>query len=580
MASTQDSRVHYTNHVSVASEYYEDVLPDDDLESFVDLDDPNDASTSIAAIKGTSSFNFLVDFSDDAARASLNIHTSTVAKLLEAERPAALNTRWLNIWYPAQQQPLLEVVAKRYEFSPRLLALMCSQPRQVRVSQTPATSTGSPRSKTSLRRKNITDPDVLLEKGLDELSELSSLSSGGSVTATNLYEIIDDLWHYTSVDIGRNYICIGYNSLYGTKRSGEDPGAGILPHCTRVWTWLLLCEDNTIISICEDPFPFVDSGLTLLQQRIISETRRNIVSVFRSLCNEEPSNPNTPTPMTHLPLRSRLGNTPAETAHRSTDVPGLLFYYIFENWQNSYTLITRRESRYGVELSSIRREMFTSPKLCHIDRLDSLGKELGVLKRHYASYNRIIDRLLEHQSASTASLQNSQIVAETDMTATSQTSLDTVRPIVAERDSMLGVSLSTASRVRFKRLRDLIDLYALSEVEEYIKQKDSLVTMNFNLIAIKESHDVERLTRLTLLLTKVTMIFLPVSLMTGYFSVPLQGLEYGIRDYWISFAVVLFASGMMLFTVGFLTGTVQVLDILKAIGRRVKACIRRLLERM
>lgn len=41
----------------------------------------------------------------------------------------------------------------------------------------------------------------------------------------------------------------------------------------------------------------------------------------------------------------------------------------------------------------------------------------------------------------------------------------------------MGVSLSSAARVRFKRLRDLIELYALNEVEEYVKQKEGLVAM-------------------------------------------------------------------------------------------------------
>lgn len=176
--------------------------------------------------------------------------------------------------------------------------------------------------------------------------------------------------------------------------------------------------------------------------------------------------------MTLLPIRTRLGNTPEETAHRDSDAPGLLFYYLFENWHNSYTLVTRKESRYGVELSKVRAEMFEKPKLVHIDRLDKIGKELGVLKRHYSSYDKIIDRLLEPQTASAASLHNSQVV-----TSSSQASLDTVRPVVTEKQSLMGVSLSSAARVRFKRLRDVIDLYALSEVEEYIKQKESLVAM-------------------------------------------------------------------------------------------------------
>ena len=79
---------------------------------------------------------------------------------------------------------------------------------------------------------------------------------------------------------------------------------------------------------------------------------------------------------------------------------------------------------------------------------------------------------LEPQTASAASLHNSQVV-----TSSSQASLDTVRPVVTEKQSLLGVSLSSAARVRFKRLRDVIDLYALSEVEEYINQKESLVAM-------------------------------------------------------------------------------------------------------
>lgn len=125
-----------------------------------------------------------------------------------------------------------------------------------------------------------------------------------------------------------------------------------------------------------------------------------------------------------------------------------------------------------MELSSLRKEMFTSPKLRHIDRLDNIGKELGVLRRHYESYHRLIVRLLEPRPPTDASLDNSRVVSEN-----SEASLSTIRPPVLERNSMLGVSLSSAARVRFARLKDLIDLYALSEVEEYIKQKDSLVSL-------------------------------------------------------------------------------------------------------
>lgn len=135
---------------------------------------------------------------------------------------------------------------------------------------------------------------------------------------------------------------------------------------------------------------------------------------------------------------------------------------------------------------------------------------------------------------------------------------------------MLGVSLSSPARVHFRRLRDLIELYALNEVEEYLKQKDSLAAMNFQLIAIKESFDVEKLTRITLLLTKVTVIFLPVSFMTSYFSVPLVNMLYTVKDYWISFAVVFLLSWTALFVFGVFSGTMQTTDVFRVLWSRLK----------
>ena len=45
--------------------------------------------------------------------------------------------------------------------------------------------------------------------------------------------------------------------------------------------------------------------------------------------------------------------------------------------------------------------------------------------------------------------------------------------------------------------------------------------------------------------------------MTGYFSVPLNNIEYGIQDYWVSFTVLLAVSWVALFVFGIFNGTVQ-----------------------
>jgi hypothetical protein len=87
----------------------------------------------------------------------------------------------------------------------------------------------------------------------------------------------------------------------------------------------------------------------------------------------------------------------------------------------------------------------------------------------------------------------------------------------------------------------------------------SLLThpQNFNLIAIKESFSVERLTRITLLLAKVTMVFMPVTLMTGYFSIQFAGLEFTVKSYWWAFAVVLAVSMVLLFIFSLISGTFE-----------------------
>jgi hypothetical protein len=213
--------------------------------------------------------------------------------------------------------------------------------------------------------------------------------------------------------------------------------------------------------------------------------------------------------------------------------------------------------------------MLKKAELSHISRLNHIGRQLGVLSRIYTSYGALIDSVLEKQEASLASLKNSYLVDSPDVN--SMMSSQMIHPTAVE---MLGVSLSSASRVRFERLKHRIDIYALSELKECISQKDNLVMMNFNLIAIKESFSVERLTRITLLLAKVTMLFMPVSLMTAYFSCQLQDVEFTVKSYWTWFAVILSASiaGLVGFSAisGTMEGNMNYLPMSKKIWRAIK----------
>jgi len=522
------------------------------------LDQPDHLERLLTKLSSSDSRNFVLDFSDSDAFVGFDLPLGSMIDLLTSgSRPDELSTRWINIWYPFDHKPLLAALGKHYDFSPRLLAMMCSDPRQSRNGRSSASTKGTPPpggpSRSSGGRKRSHD----LEKGT-VLSDLASISSNNPVRTGNIYDIANEVWHYTSVDQGRSYLCLGYNSIYnigvvdlpldGTRNVSNPP----LPHCKRVWTWLLLCRDRTVITINEDPFPYNDGRCTKQEQDILIETRRNLINVFRSLSHVE--EPASASPLTLLPIRKRLGNTEEETAHRMQDAPGMLFYYLFENWFNSYSLVTRRDSRYGTLLEGIREKMFEQPKLSHIDHLDQIGIQLGVLKRHYKSYIRIIDRVIEPPTATLASLDSSQILRDSSE-GTIEANKDKL-PLITEADSLLGMSLSSAARVRFERLKDLIYLYALSEVKDYIEQKDSLTQMNFQLIAIKESKDVERLTRVSLLITKATILFLPVSFMTAYFSTDLNQ-NYSVSTYWAAFAIVFFLSWVFLLGFGVLSGSME-----------------------
>lgn len=92
---------------------------------------------------------------------------------------------------------------------------------------------------------------------------------------------------------------------------------------------------------------------------------------------------------------------------------------------------------------------------------------------------------------------------------------------------------------------------------------------NFNLVALKESQAVEKLTRTTILLAKVTIPFLPVSLMTGYFSVQPTEIEklYNLKTSWVCFLIVVVASIIGLVIFGITTERVRGRTTYKSLTR-------------
>jgi Mg2+ and Co2+ transporter CorA len=340
-----------------------------------------------------------------------------------------------------------------------------------------------------------------------------------------------------------------------------------------------------VISIGEDPYPTRNCLLTQHQQISLNIIRRNLINTFRQLSKARDGS-NDPAQM-QLPLRTRLGDVEEETIHRATDVPGMLFYYLFDDWLNTYSLIARREHRYARELNTLRIQMMNRAILEHIEKLHHIGRQLGVLKRVYQSYEMIIDRVLERQEPTLASLKNSKIAMNTGgLQSMDDSTANIMRPPPAlltpahlDESQLLGVSLSSAARARFERLKHRIRLYALSEINECLDQKESLVMMNFNLIAIKEAFSVERLTEVTLLLAKITIMFMPVSLLSAYFGVEFVDADFTVASYWKWFSGIFVASGVALIVFSAVSGTSKTKVLYKPLGTKIREKITTLMER-
>ena len=124
--------------------------------------------------------------------------------------------------------------------------------------------------------------------------------------------------------------------------------------------------------------------------------------------------------------------------------------------------------------------MFTKPQVTLIQRLHQYGRELAVLKRMYQSYALIIDRILDRQKP---------LYSSSGEPSSMSGSHGEIMMLEGERTSRVqtfGAPLSSAASVRFERLRDRINLLALSEIQECLDEKESLVFLvNWSLVPVK-----------------------------------------------------------------------------------------------
>ncbi|KGO68267.1 Small GTPase superfamily, ARF/SAR type [Penicillium italicum] len=561
MSHTTDSRD------STAPQDYYSSLDDEGslVEKFKNIDDKTQFNVAMRCLKDPLTQNFVLDFGNEEAWCASNLGTHELKLLLSKPRDRCFGTRWINIWAPEEQKESIRAITKYYGVSERLQGMMCTEPVHPAPKTTPTPLPTKRSSQSSHVVPSFQHEVDDAENALKHIADPDKSSESASFKNLTFAQVTDQIWHFSSVDHGPRYTCIGYNTLFVIPTLSQPNGKD-LPDGKRLWTWLIQCDDGTIISIQENPFPR-RKGVPMDEAKpVLDIVRRNIRSIFAGVSRQHFALSESESLIT-IRVRHFSGHGPDQANIKQEDGPSLLFYYIFDDWVSSYGLIAKREHKYGVALEKLRSQMLERPVVDLVNELHWLGRRLAVLKRLYQSYELIMRRLLQRQRMLRDEARSSQpttipygaTFGDMEFVNMRQSSVVSNCSFYNIAEKSVGVQLSSTAVARFERLVDRINLYCLSEIENCLNEKETLTFLNFNLIALKDSQAVEKLTRTTILLAKATILFLPVSLMSAYFSTELVGVKNGYTktQYWVSFTVIFIASILLLTVFGYASDTVE-----------------------
>ncbi len=137
--------------------------------------------------------------------------------------------------------------------------------------------------------------------------------------------------------------------------------------------------------------------------------------------------------------------------------------------------------------------MLDKANLNYIDKLHHVGRELTVLKRMYESYGKIITHVLDSQQLRMSSFHGVADLSLTDESTGTVTESQKLKMDVSgesseplehsfmtrgtDRRQHFGPVLTAEAITRFERLRDRIQIYALSEIQDCLNEKESMAFM-------------------------------------------------------------------------------------------------------
>lgn len=109
---------------------------------------------------------------------------------------------------------------------------------------------------------------------------------------------------------------------------------------------------GTVISMQENPYPGPYMPSIEEEKVLIAATRRNVVSIFSGASKQHPLVSDNES-LVSVRVRHFSSIEPDEASIKQEDGPGLILYYMFDDWVSSYRLVARREHKYGALLDEL-----------------------------------------------------------------------------------------------------------------------------------------------------------------------------------------------------------------------------------
>ncbi|RYP46700.1 hypothetical protein DL768_007133 [Monosporascus sp. mg162] len=501
-------------------------------DKFKDFDDEAVFQETAREAASENCNNFVIEFGPCRARVARDLELCDFVSMFKKDTPRDdYPIRWINIWDTYAQKDLVEHIGQQYEFSDRLTSL---------ITMKPVAKWKEDRMKQRRKAAGVQKPAA---RGKATSTE-SALERGEKASSTGSEQLPAELPPGISLD-------------------GDDIQLYFLLKETVNYSSIDHTDRDTVLSFHEEPTiepapPEVNAEKWRLDN--LRSMRSNMLNVLKQLSQQGYDEYKT-NPLTQSSVRKALQAKMQRTRVRPElprDRPeppkelveegaSNLFYYLFEDYTAAGPFQAARDTLNElVGLLSLEDRKMKHKTSEIIPRLHDLSKELRELRHLFENYKNLIKKIMVTTKPEGATGEYAWNVAR------SLSNLSNLTPAMDTPIEEPRVKLTKSAMDRFDRLADRLQWLMLNTIQGHLEEITALSDTYFNLTQQKDSHATAKLNRSATLLAKLSVLFLPVSLMTSYFGVEISDLnDYWTGEtYWYTFAVILCLSFLCLAFLG------------------------------